>query len=267
MEAIRSVAAMKDKEDHLIVGSVLKAFKVLEAFDRRHPSMGFSEISRVTGLEKSAAQRAAHTLWHLGYLDKAAGTGEYRLALRCHDVGTRYSDVNRIVNISTPYITFLRKKTSASVNLTMLDGTETVFVQRNTNPDMAGNALGERARLPAYCTATGIAMLSQLDDGLAEDILKQSDPKPLMPNTVWEIEKIMARIKEARFRGFALGIEEDIANDITLACGFCDPLTREVAALGMTYSSERIKADEAIKESRDLLIGLIKNIALDLRTN
>lgn len=50
----------KDEEDHLLVASVVKAMQVLEAYDGSRRSMGFSEIARVTGLERSAAQRAAH---------------------------------------------------------------------------------------------------------------------------------------------------------------------------------------------------------------
>lgn len=254
----------KDTDDHLLVGSVVKAFRVLEAFDRQHRGMGFSEISRVTGLEKSAAQRAAHTLWRLGYLDKAPGSGEYRLSLRCQDIGTRFAEASRIVDAVAPYITLLRRKTQASVNLTMLDRTETVFVQRHTTVDMLGNKLGVRARLPAYCTATGIAMLSRLPDAEVEAILAESDLKPHMPNTVWQVDEIMARIRMARQQRFAFGIEEDIASDITLACGFTDPATGDVAAIGLSYFSGTTTATEVQAQGRDLLISVVDNLAREL---
>lgn len=251
-------------DDHLLVGSVVKAFQVLGAFDRQHPSMGFSELSRVTGLEKSAAQRAAHTLWRLGYLDKAPGSGEYRLSLRCMDVGMRFADANRIVGAVAPYIGLLRRKTRASVNLTMLDDTETVFVQRHTNVDMLGNTLGVRARLPAYCTATGVAMLSRLPDARIEEILARSDLRPRMPNTIWEADKIMDRIRITREQHYALGVEEDIASDITLACGFTDPVTGDVAAIGLSYFSGTTTVEEVLSEARDLLINVVDNLAGEL---
>ncbi len=253
-------------EDHLLVGSVVKAFQVLESFDRLRPSMGFSEIARATKLEKSAAQRAAHTLWRLGYLEKAA-TGEYRLSLKCQDIGMSFAETNRIFLSVSPYIKMLRRKTAASVNLTMLDETETVFVQRHTNPDQLGNTIGVRARLPVYCTATGIAMLSQLSDERVRSILERSDLKPRMPNTVWEIDKILQRIDETRIQRYAFGFEEDVASDITLACGFTDPSTGDVAALGLSYFSGSVTVPEAIAESRDLLIGLVGNLSSELSGN
>ncbi|PLP56677.1 IclR family transcriptional regulator [Mesorhizobium loti] len=259
--------AKSDTEDHLLVGSVVKAFRVLEAFDRLHPSMGFSEIARVTALEKSAAQRAAHTLWRLGYLEKAAETGEYRLSLKCQDLGMSFAETNRIVLSVSPYIKMLRRKTTASVNLTMLDGTETVFVQRHTSPEQLGNSVVVRARLPVYCTATGIAMLSQLPDDQIRHILERSDLKPRMPNTVWQIDKIMERIAETRLQRYAFGLEEDVASDITLACGFTDPSTGDVAALGLSYFSGSVTVSEAVAESRDLLIGLVGNLSSELSGN
>ncbi|WP_421590585.1 IclR family transcriptional regulator [Shinella sp. M27] len=254
----------KEPEDHLLVGSVVKAFRVLEAFDRFHPTMGFSEIARVTKLEKSAAQRAAHTLWRLGYLEKTAATGEYRLSLKCQEIGLSFAETNRIVLSVAPYIKMLRRKTTASVNLTMLDETETVFVQRHTNPDQLGNSLGVRSRLPVYCTATGIAMLSQLPDARIQSILERSDLRPRMPNTVWEPAKIMQRIDETRLQRYAFGVEEDVASDITVACGFTDPSTGDVAALGLSYFSGSVTIEQAVAESRDLLIGLIGNLSSEL---
>lgn len=257
----------KDTDDHLLVGSVVKAFRVLEAFDRPHRSMGFSEISRVTGLEKSAAQRAAHTLWRLGYLEKTPGSGEYRLTLRCQDMGMRFAETNRIVEAVAPYISLLRRKTQASVNLTMLDGTETVFVQRHTTVDMLGNKLGVRARLPAYCTATGIAMLAQLSDAEAKDVLARSDLRPIMPNTIWQADSILERIGETRTQRYAFGVEEDMASDITLACGFTDPATGDVAAIGLSYFSGTTSVEEVHIQARDLLISVVANLAAELAAN
>ncbi|MBN9074450.1 MAG: IclR family transcriptional regulator [Rhizobiales bacterium] len=253
-------------DDHLLVGSVVKAIQVLEAYDGVRRYMGFSEIARVTGLERSAAQRAAHTLWRLGYLDKAPGSGEYRLSIRCLDLGLRFVEAQRIIERATPYITLLRRKTTGSVNIAMLDGTETVLVQRQTTPEMQGNRLGARARIPAYCTATGIAMMSHLPDDKVDEILARSDLKPIMPNTVWQPSKIKERIAEARARKFALGVEEDMSSDITVACGLVDHVTKDVAAIGVSYISESITLEEALAQSRDLLLSVVSSLATDLQT-
>src|SRR5579871_5660678 len=52
------------------VSSVEKAFQILRAFEARERSLSLTEISELTGLDKSTAQRFTYTLAALGYLHK-----------------------------------------------------------------------------------------------------------------------------------------------------------------------------------------------------
>lgn len=252
--------------DNLFVGSVAKAFRVLEAFGQGKPMMGFSQIAREVGLEKSAAQRAAHTLWKLGYLDKVGPAGEYRLTKRCLDLGHAFRKSNRIVECAEPYLRFLRRKTDASINLTMLDGPDSMFIIRYTNSAMLSNDLGGGLRMPAWCTATGVAMLSALDDEQIRVILSQSDLKPVMPGTIWETDKIMERIHRSREEGYVLGVEEDFASDITIACAVRDGLTGEIAAIGASYSSETTSVKAVMNGCRQLMMSTAQEIEAKLMT-
>ena len=130
------------EEDHLLVASVVKAMKVLEAYDGTRRSMGFSEIARVTGLERSAAQRAAHTLWQLGYLQKASGSGEYRLSIRCTIWAALLRDVENGRASEPLHISSSEENDKASVKSTMLDRSDTVFIQRNAAVASLGNKAG-----------------------------------------------------------------------------------------------------------------------------
>jgi len=251
-------------KDPLFVNSVAKAFRILEAFDRGRSVSGFTQLAREIGMEKSAAQRAAHTLWRLGYLDKAGRDGEYRLSRRCLDIGLRYLATNRIVTCTNPYLKFLRRKTDASANLAMLDGTHTVFPLRYTSPAMLSNDLGEQARIPAYCTATGIAILSIMPETAMRAVLARSDLKPLMPNTIWQMDKIIERIERARNDGYVLGVEEDFASDITIACAIRDPVTGDVAAIGVSYSSEQTTVDQVLQDSVRLITSTAREISARL---
>ncbi|RAR59292.1 IclR family transcriptional regulator [Paraburkholderia unamae] len=250
--------------DHLIVGSVIKAFRVLEAFSKARPLMGFSQIARETGLERSAAQRAAHTLWKLGYLDKVGPDGEYRLSMRCLDLSQSYLASHRIVTKARPYLKFLRRKTNATIALTMLDDTNTVQVLRYVSMEMLSNAMDTGTRLPAYCSASGVAILSAMPDATVRQILARSDLKPMMPNTVWHADKIMERVQRSREEGYVLGVEEDFASDITIASAVRDPLTGEVAAICASYSSESVSPEGVIDDCRQMIISTANEIRSNL---
>jgi|LNAP01.1.fsa_nt_gb DNA-binding IclR family transcriptional regulator len=254
------------KTDNLFVGSVAKAFRVLEAFSRAKPMMGFSQIARETGLEKSAAQRSAHTLYKLGYLEKVGRDGEYRLSKKCLLLSQSFLESHRIVAAAKPYLKFLRKKTNASINLTLLDGADTFFAVRYTHPEMLSNELFGGLKVPAYCSATGIAMYSALPEDEVLNTLKTTELKPVMPNTVWDIDDIIKRVNESRVSGFVVGIEEDFASDITIACPIFDAMTNEVGAIGASYSSEYINAEAAILECKQLIVSAANEITNRLKT-
>ncbi|RYX90312.1 MAG: IclR family transcriptional regulator [Comamonadaceae bacterium] len=253
-------AVIDADKDFLFVNSVAKAFQFLEILDKSRPMMGFSQAARELGMEKSAVQRAAHTLWRLGYLDKVGRDGEYRLSRRCLDIGQRYLETNRLVSVTNPYLKFLRRKSNASVNLVMLDGTDVVFPIRYTSVEMMSNDLGERPRIPAYCTATGIAILSTMPDAAVAQVIADSDLRPLMPKSIWEADKILARIAKAREDGYVLGIEEDFASDITLACSVQDPSTGDIAAIGMSYLSETTEIASIVKEVSPLIMSIAREV-------
>ncbi len=69
-----------------MVQSVAKAFRVLECFDARHPTMNLSQIAEQAKLDLSAAQRFTHTLQALGYLVKDPKTRQFGLSVKSFDL-------------------------------------------------------------------------------------------------------------------------------------------------------------------------------------
>ena len=66
------------KQNTLIVTTLAKGLQVLRAFDETHIEMSLADLTKRTGLEKSAVQRLAHTLHLEGMLDKDPVTRRYR---------------------------------------------------------------------------------------------------------------------------------------------------------------------------------------------
>ena len=77
-----------------------------------------------------------------------------------------------------PYLQHLSKETEETVNLTIPDGTEVVFVSHFLSRHVLNTDVIVGTRLPAYCTAPGIAILSRLPAMEAEAIIEASDLRP-----------------------------------------------------------------------------------------
>ena len=229
-------------EHPLYVQSVEKAFRVLRAFDASHQTMGVSQLAAATALDKSAAQRFAHTLEMLGYLRKDPDTRRYELTTRTLDLGYHYVRASTLVERATPYLLHLSKSTEETVNLAVLDGTEIVFVSRFMSRQLLNNDVIVGTRLPAYCTAAGVAILSRLPAQEARAVLDASELRPFTPQTTWRITDLLARLRKAAERGYATAFEEIYPGDLSIAAAILGSRGRPVGAIAISASSTRISA-------------------------
>lgn len=228
-----------DREDPLFVQSVEKAFRVLKAFSAKRPTLSLSQIASITGLDKSAAQRFAHTLERLGYLYKDPHTKHFELTSRTLAAANNYTQSNPLVRRAIPYLLQLATTTEEATNLSVLEDTEVVFVARFISRNAIAPHVTIGGRSPAFCTAPGIAILSQMPEAAARPILAASNLRAYTPHTTWRIPDLLGRIRGAAARGYAVCSEEILINDISVAAPVLDREGKPVAAVNLAVSKLR----------------------------
>lgn len=248
-------AAQEPAEDSLYVQSVEKAFAVLNAFGAGRARMGLTEVAAATGLDRSAAQRFLHTLVRLGYLSKDPRTKQFGLTVRMLELGRHYIAGSALVERAQPYLLHLSRQTEEAVNLTVLDGTEIVYVSRLLSRHAIATNLSAGSRLPAYCTAPGIAILSRLPRPQALAILRGSDRRAYTPQTVTAMPGLAAKLDRAARRGYAVCVEEIYPSDISVAAAVLGPAGEPVAAVNISISRLRSTPKEAEEHLAPLVMG------------
>ena len=148
-----SPGTTSEAEDKLLVNSVVKAFRVLEAFDNANRSLSLAQISASVGLDKSAAQRFTHTLNKLGYLHKDPVTKRFELSLKSLEMARHFISANPVIKQAMPYLLYLSRTTEETVNLTLPDGADIVFAARFMSRHMLNTDVVVGTRMPAFCTA------------------------------------------------------------------------------------------------------------------
>jgi DNA-binding IclR family transcriptional regulator len=245
-----------ERDDGLFVHSVEKAFRVLGAFGDGPRSLGLSEIATAAGLDRSAAQRFAHTLEKLGFLRKDPRTRHYALTVRTLELGARYIRASALVDRALPYLLDLSRATEEAVSLTVLDGTEIVYVSRLLSRHMLNTNVILGSRLPAYCTAPGIAMLAALPRAEARAILRASDRRAYTGSTTTAMPDLLARLDETARRGFALACEEIYPGDISIAATVTGGDGGErLAAVNVAVSRARLTPEAAVERYAPLVVG------------
>ncbi len=251
-----------EDRDPLLVQSVEKAFRVLRAFDGRRPNLSLSQIAEETGLDMSAAQRFTHTLSKLGYLGKNPDTKRFELTVKALDFGYHYTRASGFVERGMPYLLHLSKATEETVNLTVLDDTDIVFVSRFMSRHVLNNDVITGTRLPAYCTAPGIAILSGLAEDVAHSILERSDLYPFTPHTTWAIDALKTKLQVSATKGYATAFEEYFHGDLSIAAPVLDAKGTPYGAINIAVSRSRYTPEETEERFAPLVTAAARSISL-----
>ena len=243
------------KDDALMVNSVEKAFRVLSAFGRLHQTLNLSQVASETGMDVSAAQRFTHTLTKLGYLRKDVQTKRFELTAKTLDLGYHFVRSSRLLDRAMPYLMHLSKETEETVNLTVREETEIIFVSRFLSRHVLNTDVIIGTRMPAYATAPGIAMLSRLPEDEAMAIIDASDRRAYTPSTTWQRETLREKLRQSAAQGYATAFEEVYIGDASIAAVIVDHHGRPEAAVNIATSTSRYSHEEVVSRFSSLVIA------------
>ncbi len=260
-DSVAEVSARPSGGDPLMVLSVEKAFRVLSAFGIPRRTMSLSQVAAATGLDVSAAQRFTHTLTRLGYLMKDPETKHFELATKTLDLGYHFLRGNRLIERATPYLMHLSKETEETVNLTILEDTQIIFVSRFMSRYMLNTDVIVGTRMPAFCTGPGVAMLSRLPESEALDIIDRSDLQAHTPFTTWRRDDLVEKLQRSAVQGYATAFEEFYLGDASIAAAILDGHGRPEAALNVAVSCSRYSREEVVKRFAALVMATARAIS------
>ena len=182
--------------------TVVKALKVLENLVSSESSQSLTEIAGQCGLSKSNAHRLLGTLEACGYVRRSASSRNYELTLRLWELGQRvYSQVD-LRAVAAPYLRKLALETEETVNLSVLDDNRVLYLDKVDSIHAVRTSVSAGDRAPAYCTATGKAMLAHSPAELVSQI--GATIETFTPNTVRSLDELRRQLEEIRDRGYSV---------------------------------------------------------------
>ena len=115
-----------------LIAGLGRGLAVIESFDDEHARMTVAQVSTRTGIPRSAARRYLLSLVHFGYADTDGK--HFWLAPRVLRLSQSYLDGSRLPRLVQPFIQRLSATTGETVNVSVLDGHEVVYVARSNSP-------------------------------------------------------------------------------------------------------------------------------------
>ncbi|MFT3778464.1 MAG: IclR family transcriptional regulator C-terminal domain-containing protein [Ottowia sp.] len=254
--------ARPDADSPLYVQSVAKAMKVLTAFDGSKRQLSLTEIAALADLDNSAAQRFTHTLSALGYLVKDPDTRKYELSVRLLDFTYHYLASNELLHRATPVLRELAQETEEACNLTVPDGPDIVVVSRIISRNVIHPNVIVGTRLPAFCTAPGLAILSTWPPDKVDAVLAASRLEKYTPHTMTDPRRIKARLLKCAAAGYAHTQNELFPDDISTAAPVLDAHGRAIGALNIAMSSARWVAEHSEERIAHLLRAAAASVSV-----
>ncbi|NVK45392.1 MAG: helix-turn-helix domain-containing protein [Rhodobacteraceae bacterium] len=224
------------------ISSLAKGLRVLECFGAEAPKLSITDVSKMTGLDRATSRRCLLTLHAEGYADYDGKF--FTLTPRTLRLGMGAISSLPLPQIVQPWLDQLTEQIGQSCSVSILDGTEIVYLARAAQKRVMSIGLMPGSRLPAHCTSMGRILLGALPTTEARAIVEASDLSPRTKFSVTDPEEVMKRIEEAHAQGYAINDQEVEIGLRSIAVPLVDGQGRIVAALntGMAATQDKAQA-------------------------
>jgi IclR family KDG regulon transcriptional repressor len=219
--------------------TVVKALRLLEILALEEDATTLTVIADRCGITKSNAHRLLRTLERSSYVRQDPDRRTYSPTLKLWELGVRVFERVDIKAAAARHLITLARATNESVHLSVLDGREVIYIDKVdcTHAVRAYISIGERA--PAFCTATGRAILSFLPPQIA--IAACTGLKKFTARTIADQRSLRAEFDAVRKRGYSITRGEWREGVTGLGAPIRSSSGGVVAGIGIAGPTERLR--------------------------
>ena len=215
--------------------------------------MGVTDLAERLDIGKSNVHRVLQSLVEQGYVLKDEASGTYRASLKIWEVGQGVLTGLSVRNVAAPELNALMTITRETTVLSVLDGVDVIYIDKvdSSEPVHIYTSIGRR--VPAYCAATGKAMLGFLERAVVERVFARVEPHT--GNTITQPDVFDAEIALVRKQHVAINRGEWRDSVWGVAAPIFDGSGAVVAGVGISGPENRVRASlkttiiPAVKES------------------
>jgi IclR family pca regulon transcriptional regulator len=247
------------------INSLAKGLSVLQAFGEAGHPLTLSEVAKALGANSTTATRLCYTLTELGFIQKD-GQRRYHLTPKILTLGHSYISGLAWQEVAQYYLERLFKEVQETVNLSILEGSEMIYLFRIRKRKYLPFDIQIGTKLPVYCTAMGKVLMALGPSERTKPILKALEFKPLTARTITSLDKFMDELERVRKKGYAINDEELSIGNRSVGAPIMGKQGYAVAAINIAvptteYSRsqmEKILAPQVIRTCREISEALMK---------
>src|SRR5262245_57818209 len=233
---------VRREKSNYIIQSVSHALDVLEQFSGEAEELGVTELSKRLKLHKNNVFRLLATLESRGYIEQNRTTENYRLGIRCLQLGQSYVQHMGLLRQARPIMTDLVRQVRETTYLAVLRRAAVVPVEviEADRSVRIVSQLGEA--LPLHATAAGKAYLAfEAEDDL-RTLLPDGLPRST-EKTIVDRQALMQQLRTVANSGYAVDMGEHLEDIRAVAAPVRDYARSVVGTLAVAAPASRLTAE------------------------
>lgn len=214
---------------------------LLDALAAHADPVSLKDLAQKTGLHPSTAHRILNDMVACRMVDRS-DPGNYRLGMRLLELGNLVKARLSVREAALLPMRALHKHTGQTVNLSVRQGDEIVYVERaygERSGMQVVRAIGGRA--PLHLTSVGKLFLSADDASRVRNYVTRTGLSGHTSNSITDASKLEKELNLVREQGYARDNEELELGVRCIAAGIYDDSARLVAGLSLSAPSDRMQ--------------------------
>jgi IclR family pca regulon transcriptional regulator len=223
--------------DRNFVQSLERGLAVIRVLTVPVPGLTLADVAREAGLTRAAARRFLLTLEELGYARSA--DRRFSLTPRVLELGYSFLSSLTLPEIAQPHLRELVGRVHESSSVSVLDGSDVVYVAREPTQRIMTVAIAVGTRFPAHATSMGRVLLAGLDSAELDAFLDRGELKSFTARTLTSADALRGVIAGVRKRGYAL-VDRELEEGLrSVAVPIRNSQAKVVAAVNLSTHASR----------------------------
>jgi len=242
-------------KDPDFVTSIQRGVKVLGVFDRENPELTLKEVAQRSELSPATARRFLLTFKALGYV--GANGRKYVLRPKILELAYAYLNSMNVDEALQPYLREVVQRTGDSSSVTVLEGTDIVYIANASVRRLVRLGAGVGSRFPAYATSMGRVLLAYRSPAQIDNYFRLEHVRKITEFTETNIDRLRQILVEVRANGYAVVQDELEVGLVAVAVPIWGPAGNVIAAMNCSSVARRTDSQEMLRTR----LGLLKEMA------
>ncbi len=226
--------------------AALRAFRVLETLAESSRPLSLAEVVDKIGLPKQTIHRILKQMQDSWLITRSPGSRNYTCSSRVNHFALNVMLNSGATAARHAILSDLVEQIGETCNITMLSGTDIVYIDRVETQWALRVHLQAGSRVPLHCTSSGKLLLSLLPKAQRERLLRTLPLAAISQQSITDRTALRKELEQTRRRKFGINNQENLQGIIAIAVPIMLDRNRACAAVAVQAPIARMSLEQLL---------------------